>query len=70
TGMMAIHPSQIGPINAAFSPTAAEVEAARRIVAAFADNPGVGAFQIDGKMVDLPHLKAARAVIERHDAMA
>jgi citrate lyase subunit beta/citryl-CoA lyase len=68
TGMMAIHPTQVPLINAAFSPTPAEVEAARRIIDAFATNPGAGVLQIDGKMVDMPHLKAARTVIERHEA--
>src|SRR3546814_9771077 len=42
TGMMAIHPSQVGPINAAFTPSTEEVARAQAIVDAFAANPGVG----------------------------
>ncbi|OYW87823.1 MAG: CoA ester lyase, partial [Sphingobium sp. 32-64-5] len=53
TGMMAIHPAQVGPINAGFTPGAEELASARAIVDAFARNPGVGALKVDGKMVDL-----------------
>ena len=59
TGMMAIHPDQVRVINAAFTPTSDEIERAETIVRAFADNPGAGVLQIDGKMVDAPHLKQA-----------
>jgi citrate lyase subunit beta/citryl-CoA lyase len=65
TGMMAIHPLQIATINAAFIPSAALVERARRIVAAFASHPGAGVLQIDGAMVDAPHLKQAQRVLLR-----
>jgi citrate lyase subunit beta/citryl-CoA lyase len=63
TGMMAIHPSQVPVINAAFAPSEREITEARAIIEAFAANPGAGALQIEGKMVDLPHLKAARALL-------
>lgn len=63
TGMMAIHPSQVPIINAAFTPSEAELADARAIIAAFESNPGVGAIQLDGKMIDAPHLKAARHII-------
>jgi citrate lyase subunit beta / citryl-CoA lyase len=63
TGMMAIHPSQIAPINAAFTPSDAELTHARAVVAAFDANPGAGVLQLDGKMIDAPHLKAARRVL-------
>lgn len=63
TGMMAIHPAQLPVINAAFTPSAEERDHAQRIVDLFAANPGAGALQMDGKMVDAPHLKAARAVL-------
>ncbi|SEL12891.1 citrate lyase subunit beta / citryl-CoA lyase [Sphingomonas palmae] len=59
TGMMAIHPAQVPVINAAFSPSDAEIAHARAVVDLFAANPGAGALQLDGKMVDAPHLKAA-----------
>ena len=64
TGMMAIHPAQVPVINAAFTPSEAEVAHARAVVAAFDANPGVGALQIDGKMIDRPHLVQARRILE------
>ncbi len=63
TGMMAIHPSQLPVINAAFTPSAEERAKAQAIVDLFAANPGAGALQMDGKMVDAPHLKAAKALL-------
>lgn len=65
TGMMAIHPSQVPVINAAFTHSQAQVEQARAIVAAFDANPDVGALQLGGKMIDAPHLKQARRILER-----
>ena len=65
TGMMAIHPAQVATINAAFSPDEAALAAARAIVAAFAANPGAGALQLDGRMIDAPHLKQAQAILAR-----
>ncbi len=65
TGMMAIHPSQVPAINAAFTPTDAEIARARAIVQAFAENPEVGAIQLDGKMIDAPHLKQAKRILEQ-----
>ncbi|WP_194953373.1 HpcH/HpaI aldolase/citrate lyase family protein [Sphingopyxis solisilvae] len=67
TGMMAIHPSQVAAINAAFTPSADEVARAQAIVDAFAANPGVGVLQVDGKMVDAPHLKQARHILSLAD---
>jgi citrate lyase subunit beta/citryl-CoA lyase len=63
TGMMAIHPAQIPLINAAFTPSAAELAHAQKIVDAFAASPDAGVLQIDGKMVDAPHLKQARRIL-------
>ncbi|XUU59624.1 HpcH/HpaI aldolase/citrate lyase family protein [Erythrobacter sp. HA6-11] len=63
TGMLAIHPAQIEVINAAFTPSAEEVAAARAVIQAFADNPGKGTIAIDGQMYDLPHLKLAERVL-------
>ena len=62
-GMLAIHPAQVPIINAAFAPDEAALAAARAIVAAFAANPGAGTLQIDGSMIDQPHLRAARALL-------
>ncbi|MDP9836230.1 citrate lyase subunit beta/citryl-CoA lyase [Neorhizobium huautlense] len=63
-GMMAIHPSQIPIINQAFTPTAEELARAQTVIEAFAANPGKGTLQIDGRMVDAPHLKQAKRLIE------
>lgn len=62
-GMLAIHPSQVPLINAAFTPSEDELSHARAIVDAFASNPGVGALQLDGRMLDQPHLRQARALL-------
>jgi citrate lyase subunit beta/citryl-CoA lyase len=59
TGMMAIHPAQVDVINAAFSPSEAEIAHARAVVAAFEANPGAGALSLEGKMIDRPHLTQA-----------
>ncbi|RYY37294.1 MAG: CoA ester lyase, partial [Sphingomonadales bacterium] len=65
TGMMAIHPAQVAAINAGFSPSEAEIAHAREVVAAFAASPGAGALKLGGKMIDLPHLKQAQALLAR-----
>ncbi|WP_322964577.1 HpcH/HpaI aldolase/citrate lyase family protein [Sphingomonas fuzhouensis] len=65
TGMMAIHPAQVPVINAAFTPSAADLARAQAIIDLFEANPGAGALQLDGKMVDAPHLKAALALRAR-----
>ncbi|MBS0481369.1 MAG: CoA ester lyase [Proteobacteria bacterium] len=62
-GMLAIHPAQIATINAAFTPSEAELAEAQAIVAVFADNPDAGTLQIDGRMIDRPHLVLARRVL-------
>ena len=63
TAKMAIHPAQIAVINAAFSVTEEELVWARKIVGAFAENPGAGTLALDGKMVDRPHLTLARRLL-------
>jgi citrate lyase subunit beta/citryl-CoA lyase len=65
TGKLAIHPRQVGVINECFMPSAAEVAEARRIVALFAANPGVAALALDGRMLDLPHLRLAQGTLAR-----
>jgi citrate lyase subunit beta/citryl-CoA lyase len=65
TGMMAIHPAQVPVINAAFTPSPEDLARAQAIVDLFAANPGAGALQLDGRMVDAPHLKAAQALLAR-----
>jgi citrate lyase subunit beta/citryl-CoA lyase len=63
-GMLAIHPGQVAVINRAFAPDAAALAEAKAIVDAFAANPGAGALQIDGRMIDQPHLRQARALLD------
>lgn len=67
SGMQVIHPDQIAPVQAAFTPSAKELAAARRVVDAYQQNmrAGRGAFELDGKMVDLPIMKAAQRVLAR-----
>ena len=62
-GRLAIHPDQVAIINRAYAPSEAEIEHARKIVAAFEADPGAGTLGVDGKMVDIPHLKAARKTL-------
>jgi citrate lyase subunit beta/citryl-CoA lyase len=63
-GKIAIHPDQVAVINAAFTPSEEEREYARRVVEVFAANPGAGTLSLDGKMLDAPHLKQARKILE------
>ena len=62
-GMMAIHPQQVQVINAVFTPTGQELERARTVVALFEADPGTGTVAFEGRMLDLPHLKQARALL-------
>jgi len=61
----AIHPDQIDPINAAFTPSAADVEWAKRVIAAFEASSGAGVASVDGKMLDRPHYRSAQRVLAR-----
>jgi citrate lyase subunit beta/citryl-CoA lyase len=65
TGRLAIHPAQVPIINEVFTPTPAQIEKAKAVVAAFAAQPGAGAVGIDGKMHDRPHLVRAQALLAR-----
>ena len=69
-GKFAIHPAQIETINDAFSPSEAELEHARRVVAAFeeAERAGRGSTSLDGKVIDVPVFKRARALLDLADA--
>ena len=68
TGKLAIHPAQVDTINKAFTPSDEEVAHARRIVALFEANAGAGVLELDGAMVDIPHLVQARKILERADS--
>jgi citrate lyase subunit beta/citryl-CoA lyase len=61
----AIHPAQVDVINEAFTPSRSDVEWATRVVAAFDAAGGAGVAAIDGRMLDRPHLRGARRVLER-----
>jgi len=63
SGKLAIHPDQVEPINAAFTPSESEIAHARRVVAAFAAAPDVGVTSLDGRMIDRPHLKQAERLL-------
>lgn len=66
-GMQIVHPDQIEPVRRAFTPSAEQVAAAKRLLTAFEENEaaGRGAFALDGKMIDMPLVKAARRVLAR-----
>jgi citrate lyase subunit beta/citryl-CoA lyase len=66
-GASCIHPAVVPILNQAFSPTAAQVDHATRLVAAFdaARAAGVGAFTFEGRMVDLPIVERARRLLAR-----
>jgi len=63
TGKLAIHPDQVGVINDAFQPSPAELQHARRVIAAFEKVPGAGAVALDGTMLDIVHLQAAQSLV-------
>lgn len=65
TGKLAIHPAQLEIINEVFTPSTEEIEYAQRLVELFSDNPSSGALQLDGKMVDIPHLRAAERLLSQ-----
>src|SRR5579871_3061263 len=71
-GKTLIHPSQIDPCNAAFSPSADEVAHAHKIIAAFElpENRGKGVIQLDGRMVERLHAEMARRTVAIADAIA
>lgn len=68
SGMLAIHPAQVAPINAAFTPTPDQIAHAKAVVAAF--GAGAGVVALDGVMLDAPHLTQARRVLARADESA
>jgi citrate lyase subunit beta/citryl-CoA lyase len=71
-GKTLIHPSQVEACNAVFAPSADDVEAARKVIAAFElpENKGKGAIKLDGRMVELLHAEIARGTVAMADAIA
>jgi citrate lyase subunit beta/citryl-CoA lyase len=70
-GKTIIHPTHIAPCNEAFSPSADEVETARKVVGAFdaPENKGKGVLQIDGRMVEILHAEIAKRTVAVADAI-
>jgi citrate lyase subunit beta-like protein len=66
-GKQIIHPNQVGPVQEAFTPADAAIAHARRVVELFeaSQKEGKGAYALDGKMIDMPLVKAAQNVLER-----
>jgi citrate lyase subunit beta/citryl-CoA lyase len=71
-GKTLIHPSQVEPANAAWSPSADDVEFSRRVIAAFeeAQAEGRGVITVDGKMIENLHVANARRTLAVADAIA
>ena len=69
-GKIAIHPDQSEIINKAFTPSAEEIAHAKRVVEVFEQNPGLGTVGLDGKMLDMPHLKQARNTLALAEQIA
>jgi len=69
-GKQVIHPAQVAPVQEAFTPEPAAIESARRLVEAYqaSQQEGRGAFAVEGRMIDLPLVKAARNVLARAQA--
>lgn len=67
TGKQIIHPAQVQPVQEAFTPSVASIEYARRVVETFESHQaqGAGAYELDGKMIDMPILRNAQKVLER-----
>lgn len=67
TGKMVIHPKQVAIANRIFAPSPAEIAQAERIILAYQTHQqaGVGAFELDGRMVDLPVVRAAERILQR-----
>lgn len=70
SGRIAIHPAQVDAINRSFTPSEEEVAFARRVVDAFAAASDAGTIGLDGKMLDIPHLKQARQTLALAEAVS
>lgn len=70
TGKLAIHPKQVDPIQQVFTPKPDEIESAQRLLDAFnaQQGQGIGVFEYDGKMIDMPMIRAALYVLKRAQA--
>ncbi len=70
SGKQVIHPNQVPVVQEAFTPSAEEIDYAKRVVETFeaSQREGRGAYALDGKMIDMPLLKNARKVLDRANA--
>jgi citrate lyase beta subunit len=70
SGKQVIHPAQVAPVQQAFTPDDEAIARAKRIVETFEANQakGAGAYDLDGRMIDMPLLRNARKVLERAKA--
>ncbi len=71
-GKWAIHPSQVALANELFSPSAKEVDKARRILAAMAEaqKAGKGAVALDGRLIDLASIRQAEVLVKKAEQVA
>jgi malyl-CoA/(S)-citramalyl-CoA lyase len=71
-GKWAIHPSQVALANELFSPSAKEVEKARRILVAMAEaqKAGKGAVALDGRLIDLASIRQAEVLVKKAEQVA
>jgi citrate lyase beta subunit len=67
TGKLAIHPRQVEPIQTVFTPKLEEIERAKRLINEHHTHQaaGEGVFVLDGKMVDMPMVRAANLVLAK-----
>jgi citrate lyase subunit beta/citryl-CoA lyase len=67
-GKLVIHPTQVAPVNRVFTPTAQEIEYARKVVAAFdeAENSGTAVIQVEGRLVEYPIYRRALEILGLH----
>ena len=70
-GKLCIHPDQVGPTNAAYSPTDEEAAWARKIISSFdaAEAQGLASIQVDGYFVDYPIVEKAQRIVTLYDAI-
>lgn len=70
TGKLAIHPKQVEPIQSVFTPTLDEIVAAKDLISAHNDHQsaGTGVFEYQGKMIDMPMIRAALSIVDRAKA--
>ena len=71
SGKQVIHPNQVPVVQEAFTPSAEEIDYAKRVVETFdaSQREGKGAYALDGKMIDIPVVDRARRLIARHEAI-